>query len=257
MGRPKHHDPAFFIGSEIAAATGMAQRNLQMLRDKRIGPFAKQDQEGGLYSEDTVAEIAMIAGCAGAGYSLTLAAALTKAFLDDNRNHPAARWCFVDYFDRSFVFESSGWFHQYCKVARKAGSDMTERHDQDSVLMVADRQWVLRGTVGKPRLGMASQPGVDPYGPTPLGRMDDLKRGHDPHFTPFWEFVSGPPPKTEDEIGAHMEKYRLIEIDFQTAARSAVALATVNMSLSIRRTFARIVALRQAKGGPFWPEGAA
>jgi hypothetical protein len=35
MGRPKHTDPDLYISGEIAEATGMVQRNLQMLRDNK------------------------------------------------------------------------------------------------------------------------------------------------------------------------------------------------------------------------------
>lgn len=124
------------------------------------------------------------------------------------------------------------------------------------MLIVADREWVLRGTKGKPDLPMASAPGVDPYGPTPLGRMADLQRGREPRFTPYVDLLDGPPPATREDTDALRDRQRQIDVEFQAAYRGAVAVATFNLSLAIRRAFTSVIDIRKAKGGPLWPEGA-
>lgn len=235
----------------MADASGIAPRAIQFLRDNELGPFPTPDQATGLYEENTLAELAMISGCMGAGYPLRLSAALVTAFLSDNPNHPAARWCYLDHLKSSITYKGESWFHRHVILRQERANDLcdlTAAHDQDRVLVVADREFVLTGTKGKPRLSMLVGQGVDPLGPFALGRMRHLKRGEEPVFTPLLEEVNFALSDSPERTAA--------EIAYQGAARGAVALSTVNMSLSIRKAFQRVYELRLAKGGPLW-EGVA
>lgn len=236
-----------FTGGEVADATGLPKRTVQYLRDKRLGPFASRDQAGGLYGEDTLSELAMIAGCMGAGYSLTLAAALVAAFLQEDPNHPPARFCGLDWRDGTIRTQGTSWFHRYVILRQRTGDAMTEAHDQDRTLWVADRQFVLSGTRGTPKLDTLVGPGIDPKGPFALGMMAGLARGGEPTFTPWLEALGWPAPDSPEAVQA--------ERDYQAAMRTAVAVASVNLSLAIRRAFASVMEQRRDRCGPNWMDG--
>ena len=252
MARPKHIFPELFTGGELTTATGISLRNVQFLRDQSLGPFATRDQAGGLYQEDTLAELAMIAGCYGAGFPLSLSAALVAAFLLENPNHPAARFCRLDSFQPDVSRLGQLWFQRHVEfreLLKNPGSDLTSGHDQDATLVVADRQFVLSGTRGKPRLRSMEGPGVDPNGPFPLGRMVDFHRGKEPTFVeftdePFFRRVS----EAELEAGIVVAP-EVVEgqIRYQSTVWNALGVTTVNLSLSIRCAFDRVYELRKAK----------
>lgn len=248
MARPKRDRPEIFTGGEVAEATRLPKRTVQYLRDHRLGPFASRDQTGGLYGEDTLSELAMIAGCMGAGYSLTLAAALVAAFLQENTNHPPARFSGLDWWDGTISRQGTTWFHRYVILRQRTGDALTDSHDQDATLWIADRLHVLSGTRGVPRIDRLVSAGIDPKGPFALGKMAELKRGGDPTLTPWLEALGYPMPDGPEAVQE--------EIAYQAALRGAVGVASINLSLSIRRAFARVVELRQADGGPLWQEAA-
>lgn len=247
MARPKRDRPDRFTGGEVNDATGLPRRAVQQLRDFRLGPFAERDQAGGVYDEDTLAELAMIAGVMGAGYSLSLAPALVTAFLSEHPGHPAARFCGIDHMTRSPISrEGTSWLHRYVILRRRTGDRLAEAHDADNMLFVADRELVLSGTRGAPRLPRLVAPGIDPAGPFALGRMEGLHRGGEPTFTPWPQPLGWPDPAAPEAVAE--------EIRYQDALRGAVAVATVNLSLAIRRAFARVMDARLSDGGPLWPQ---
>lgn len=256
MARPKHNDPSLFTMAELSDATGISARNVQFLRDKRRGPFATKDQAGGLYGEDTLAELAMIAGCMGSGYPLSLSAELVTAFLDENPNHPAARFCMVDHFHPAIAVQGLSWFQRHVLLRQRRTNQplgLSASHDQDCTLVVADREFVLAGTKGKPRLPHMPEPGLDENGPLPLGRMHGLVRGGEPYFLSFFEEYVTFEADANGDIKPSTST-NAARVAFQQAAKDAVALVTVNLSLSIRRAFERVYELRKAKGGPLWAE---
>lgn len=251
MARPKHQMPSLFTGGELATATAISARNIQFLRDKRLGPFARIDQAGGMYGEDTLAELAMISGCMKAGYPLSLSASLVDAFLSENPNHTSARFCSVDKFDHTVSLSGESWFHRHTLL--RESHELTSPHDEDGTLIIADREYVLTHSKGKPKIPMLANDGVDPYGPQPLGRMLDLVRGADTRFFPFAEEFVG---WSKDSDGQQILSVATVqaEIAFQRAAKDAIALVTVNLSLAIRRAFDAVYVARKAKGGPLWAE---
>ena len=203
----------------------------------------------------------MIAGCFGAGFPLSLSAALVSAFLQENPNHPPARFCLIvdlaPY--RHGPTSGLGWFHLYV-MARinlsRGENSLTASLDADATLIVADRHFVLSGRKGRPRLGRMVGEGVDPHGPEALGKMFDLERGKSPEFVSLAEELGWPLPSEADLDAGKVFHPKLVaaEIEFQTAVKNAVGLVSVNLSLSIRRAFDRFYELRKANGGPLWSE---
>lgn len=252
MARPKHDNPDIFTAGELAEATGLSPRNLQFLRDNRLGPFAARDQTGGTYGEDTLAEVAMIAGSMEAGFGVMLSAALVTAFLAEGGAHSPARFCYIDHAPDIGTragwewLRGRTWFSRYWHLCSLLGEDLTNATNEDQTIYIADRKFVLAGTRGKPGLRRLVEDGIDADGPFALGKMEGLKRGSDPEFTPFWEGIGYPAPDSPELVAA--------EIEFQRAAQNSLALVAVNLSLSVRRAFAQVKASRQAKGGPFWEQ---
>ena len=247
MARPKHHHPQDFVASECVESTDISTRNFQLLRDTRQGPFDSQWDTSGLYNENILAEIALIGAATSAGFELGQSAAVVMAFLDCYPGQTAARLARLDSFNTKIPFDSPSWFHAY-QLLRENHPDAYrpgQAHDQDMVIIVADREFVLEGTLGVPRLPRVSDPGVDQNGPFPLGRMVDLEKGAKPYFVPI-----------NEEYPQTSEAFREAKMRFQRAARESVGQHRVNASLAIRRAFDCVYALRKAKGGPLWPPGA-
>lgn len=259
MARPKHDNPLMFTRSELIEASGLAQGNVKGLRDREIGPFAKRDQAGGTYGEDTLAELAMIGAVAGAGYQLVLGAALVNAFLDQHPNHPPALFCGIARFDKRIPFRGDSWFHRYVILRRdRAVQGLTETHDDDMLLLVADNTYVLWGARGGFRLGFAVPAPLDGRGPQPIGWLQDFKRGGEATLTTIPDRINPlfiPDPADPSELVEAPEAVAA-QTEIQDAARNASALVAVNLSLAIRRAFDRVYLMRKARGGPLWPEGA-
>jgi len=253
MARPKHHNPRLFTGGELAHATGLAPRNIHFLRDKDLIPQDSNDRPGGLYGEDTLANLAMISGCAQAGYSLTLGAQLIGAVRAENPNHPASRFCQLD--EIAPRDHNRTWFHQFANLRdSRPELALDVAQAQDSALYVADRTFVLTGRIGAPRLRTLVPEGADAGGPQPLGRMKDLVRGGDAQFESFAE-TQLTWDEGSDGLVWESAATGAATVAFQKAVQNALALVRVNLSLSIRRAFGRVHDLRHAKGGPMWKVG--
>lgn len=246
MARPKHSNPALFTGGEVAAATGLSPRNVQYLRDLRLGPFASGIFSDGLYDEDVLAELAMVAGMIGPVVGLTVGVALVGAFLSENPNHGAARFCLLDQRGLGRMPHENGWFRTYASLRSGSDADLTGAFDDDQSIFIADWSQVMSGAWHKPRLPMLVSAGVDPQGPFALGRVEGLGRGNE---TVFHSFVAEHgSEETLENVAA--------QIEAQRALRNATSLLSVNLSRAVRVAFARVYSLRLAKGGPLWAEGA-
>ena len=249
MARPKHHNPYDFVMSELVEATAFTARNIQLLRDGRRGPFedeaVKIKAAQGVYDEDTVAHMAMIAGVHGAGLSLYASASIVGMFLDEHSAHPPARFSFLD---GSYSFghgvQHGEWFHVACDLRSmpEAGYMRGEPNDGDGVIYVADRQYVLEGK-RNPRIRSTVPDGIDPKLPHPLCRIDDITKADTDVVFVTEEFEAGPD-----------EDFRRAYEVYHSALRRSVGLLTVNLSLAIRNAFDRIQDRREAKGGPHFRE---
>jgi hypothetical protein len=249
MARPKHDDPAKFVGSELEAATGFSKRNIQFLRDCNAGPFEGASDEVGKYSEDQVSFLAIIAGISSAGVPILQSAAIAYAFLQDKPNHPVGRFGHTDQFTfrhphRPMSGMPKSWFEAH-SIMRSGNSDyqVGQVCDTDLTILVADQTHVAEGVLVKARLKKLVPDGVNPDSPTPLGRLERGQKAAETRFIPIYdqiEFDGG-----AQEASAYLE--------YEHAVKTAIGLLRVNVSLAIRRAFDAIHELRAQKGGPFHP----
>lgn len=246
MARPKHNDPTLFVVSELEIATGFSKRNIQLLRDRALGPFhGTAGEYDGKYSEDVLAELAIIAAINSAGYPLLLSAPIASCFLEDKLNHPIGRFGWTDKFAKRHPHNTGGmsWFQAHCgmrfeDVEYRPGCVL----DEDSTILVADRTFVAQHSLEMPRLKFAVPKGVDGFGPMPLGRLEGMVRAKDTRFIPIYDEITF-------DGGENEAKHYLL---YQNAVKQALGLVRVNVSLAIRRAFDNIHDLRVKKGGPMF-----
>jgi hypothetical protein len=245
VARPKQNNPALFVMGELAKATGFSPRNVQLIRDKRKGPFESEEviqiaSNNGTYDENTAAHLAMIAGVHSAGLPLLLACDLVNAFLEDAPNHVAGRFCNLDGTEVGRSIRPGGdWFAAF--EALQDSDEMTLPNDSDAMIYVADRTYVLSGKK-KSRIRMAVPAGVDGSLPSPICRVDGLQKGKEFRVVPAY---------LECDLDDQASEIALFQ-SYHTAFENAVGLITVNLSLSIRLGFAAVAEMRRAKGGPFF-----
>lgn len=250
MARPKHDNPADFVVSEVMAAARFDRRTVQLIRDRRAGPFGDarvmERAKLGLYDENTVSELAMASGVHHAGFPLLQALAIVRAYRDEHPNHdPAVFSNLEELEDPRFSRSVSTWFHAAC-ITREArgGQDSGKPARGDGLLLIADRKYVLND-YHEPRLGRHLVPqGVDNTLPQPLCRIVSFNGNLAEVVSVPVDFPAGP----EHDFRGAYEVYH-------KAFLRAVGVTRVNISLAVRNAFDRIQDMRVAKGGPFFPTG--
>lgn len=251
MVRVRHDDPSRFLAADIAAGTGIEAENLKFLRRHQVGPFARRNQTGAFYHEDTVAELAMIAAMNGLHVPLRLAAAVVDAYCDCHTGTAPAHMGRLDDLDLTYRRGHRTWFRAYAR-AIGAGGALVDRlatgQAQDRLVLLLDTgdvaEWALDGWAARVLPALDE----DTSGPLPMGRITGLHRNGQPRFHPHAEALSHQPPEMQPAFEAHQRR-RL-----QSALRDSCATLTVNLSLAVRRAFAAIYAHRKATGGPLWSE---
>lgn len=258
MARPRRNNPALFTSGEIVAATGITVRNVQWLRDNKVGPFrlgsANVDPASGLYGENVLTEAAMMAGLYSGGLDLKLGGAITAAFLGNQNDHAPGRFSNLDAFLRDhslpqYPRQLTSWFqiHELIRQRHSADYEKGSVWDDDQVIIVADRRYVLEGALVMPRLPRLVLPGVNELGPFAVGEITGFAKGESPEFSPIEHMIDVAAEGTIAEA----------EIEYQIAAQKAVGKVIANVSLAIRLAFDRVFDLRCAKGGPFFDLGEA
>ncbi|MBL3564608.1 hypothetical protein JMM59_06250 [Rhodovulum sulfidophilum] len=250
MARPKHDNPADFIVSEVMAATGFDRRTVQLIRDRRAGPFGNvgvmERAKTGLYDESTVSELAMASGVHHAGFPLLQALAIVRAYLDENSNHGPAVFSNLDEFeDPRRSRETLSWFHAACKTREaRGGKDSGAPVSGDALLVIADRKYVLEDH-HQPRFGKPAVPkGVDDTLPLPLCRIVSFDGNQADVVSVPDDFPAGPDFDFREAYEVYHRAYL-----------RAVGLIRVNISLAIRNAFDRVQDMRIERGGPMFRTG--
>ncbi|TMV82434.1 hypothetical protein FGG78_24165 [Thioclava sp. BHET1] len=249
MARPKHYNPADFVVSEVMAATGFDRRTVQLIRDRRAGPFGDagvmERAKLGLYDENAVSELAMASGVHHAGFPLLQALAIVRAYLDENPNHDPAVFSNLSEFEdprRSRTVTT--WFHAACNTREaRGGQDSGKPARGDGLLLIADRKYVLESK-HEPRLRMFVPKGIDETLPMPLARIVSLDGNQADVVSVPVDFPAGPDHDFRDAYEVYHKAYL-----------RAVGVIRVNISLAVRNAFDRIQDIRFEKGGPFFPVG--
>lgn len=250
MGRPSHTDPATFTPSETVAATGMSLRNLQFLRDRKLGPFRRDDQKGTIYLESTFCHLVMTAALVQVSGSLTVAAFVADLMVDEVGGR-AERLANPFAMDRRERHSARGTFAVFLNVPPEGRDNLFAPMPGDTAVVIVDRERVMRQTI-KPTLDMAVGEGIDGKGPFAVGRLSGTGRGEEPIFTPVTDEVPHLDIQAPDGDTTWQDAVDAIERHYQAAARRAVATLTVNLSLAIRRAFGVVHTLRLQNGGPLW-----
>lgn len=246
MARPKHDNPALFVGSELESATGLSKRNIQLLRDRMLGPFEARDAGvDGKYTEDAMAELAIIAAINSAGFPLLLSVPISRCFLEDKERHAIGRLGWTDHLALKHPHNTDGmgWFEAHSRMR----SENTEYRsgcvlDDDALILVADKTYVAEGRLEKPRIRTAVPAGVDGFGPLPLGRLVGMEKSKNADFIPVYQ----------EHVFDGGENDAPLYLRYQRAVKEALGLVRVNASLAIRRAFDNVHDFRNQKGGPFF-----
>lgn len=192
-----------------------------------------------------MAELAIIAAIHSAGFPLLLSVPIARCFLEGKGHHPIGRFGWTDSLTNLHPHNTAGmgWFEAHSRMRLEnqeyqPGSVL----DADQTILVADRTYVAEGHLVKPRIKFAVPPGVDGFGPHPLGRLVGMERSKDATFIPIYE-------EHAFKGGADDAQLYLL---YQKAVKQALGLVRVNVSLAIRRAFDMVHDLRIQKGGPFF-----
>lgn len=260
MARPKHDNPLMYPAGELALGSGIAQRNVQFLRDNMLGPFTDGAPDNALYDEQTLAHLAIIGGFHQAGLELLPAAQVATAYMNDQVDTRAERlanlWGLERRSARIFekevspelysLFITGGltWLHHglmVCQTAYIPGKAIEE----DVMITVADRTFVMTGRHNS-RLGDLLPEGVPQDWLEPLCRIEGLARGGAPRA--ISAAVEYGVDEYDDATGGmdQTNSRRAFEA-YNTARENAVGLVTVNMSLAIRNAFDRVHDHRMSK----------
>ena len=241
MARPRYDNPEMFSAGEISAGTGLSLRNVQLLRDRGLGPQAVEQNEGrkgaNVYGLEAMMEFALINGFHLAGVPLLAAARLPDAVwstTSDGRLNYMARiermaegrgkdfWPHCMPEDGDFGF----WLHH--ELRTQPGSPYVPGKAQkwDLIVIIADKRHVLRDMLTPPKIGGAEAIGVF---------SDDWTDGEG--FVPEYERRTNMSPEAVNQ-------------EYRDAALNAVGLLRVNISLAIRQVLDRIHDARMERGGP-------
>ena len=134
-----------------------------------------------------MAELAIIAAIHSAGFPLLLSVPIAGCFLESRGHHAIGRFGWIDHFTDTHPHNTRmGWFEAQSRMRMEnQGYLPGEVLDADQTILVADRTYVAEGHLVKPRIGFAVPPGVDKYGPHPLGRLVGMERSKDATFIPI------------------------------------------------------------------------
>ncbi|MFN6976557.1 MAG: hypothetical protein ACK4OP_00395, partial [Gemmobacter sp.] len=201
-----------------------------MLRDNRFGPFARDVGRGPNYHEDVAAEVAMIGAAMWAGFTIAQASAIVRAALASLASGGAATFCDVRRFGGDHAQARGSYLAAFAALASTRLEDLRAPHDDDALILLADREWLL--TAHRSGLRTLAPRGADPDGPVPLGRLASETARSDLVFTPLVDELGG-------GFGGPAEAAAWIA--YQRAAREAATLTTLNLNLAARRAFAAIL----------------
>lgn len=252
MARPKHDNPELFTNGEIAHGAEVSVRNLQFLKDSGLSPEAEEAKGAALHDSAALMHFAMVAGLHKAGLPLIYAARicmpLRHEFNDFALGYMSglARQSFARNYpsfpDGDFYF----WFHDWL---RREGADSYvpgQAWDNDIVLLVADRRYVLKD-VHKPRLTGQMVFGDGHFieaGPDPFCEIDDASTPGTLTVTSLYE---------REEWGFRQCQLDLLA-EYRDALDNAVGVSRANLSLAIRNCLDRVHDLRMSKGGKLFPK---
>lgn len=237
-----------FSRSECVAATGITVRNFQLIKDEGWWPFCaerlERENSTGLYSESSLAELAVVGGFARAGVPLKIGCFVAREFFSQNGNHDPARFAMTDLFNPDWAWRNQvdGWFGNHLAAITALGNEYVagNSHADDGVLIIADKSLVLEWTRDPPRLPRKYQdfPDLDQYGPEALGWIENWGKGQTPEFVPVGDRIAFDSELIVAETQAA----------FQKGLRNAEGQIRVNFSLSIRNAFDGVIAGREQQG---------
>ncbi|MGR3546151.1 MAG: hypothetical protein ACU0CB_04110 [Roseovarius sp.] len=198
----------------------------------------------GLYDENTVSELAMASGVHHAGFPVLQALAIIRAYREENVDHQTAVFSNLHHFeDPRLNRDTQTWFHSACQTREaRGGKDSGSPAPGDSLLLIADRKYVLEGK-HEPRLRTLMPKGIDNTLPFPLARIVSLSGSQADVVSVPMEFPAGP----DGDFRTAYEVYH-------KAYQRAVAVICVNLSLAIRNAFDRVQDMRAERGGPLFAE---
>lgn len=260
MARPKRSDGDHrAVRSELVEAADITIRGFQYLRENGLWPFdeSRRKEEGtaGLYSDESVAEIALVHGFMVGGFSLRAAALAADWFaLDLGHSHDPLILSKSSHFGdwrRNPDFYKNGLATGLLSAPKTDAvyEKWDKPADGDIHLIVVDSKYLFRWTP-KPRLRnhldlVQKELGIREDTPEAFGWVEGLEGRADPKFTALSEVcVLERPFDRDGNVNNELTEYDFQVLAFQDALDSAISTTTINLSLTIRRVFYRIAEAR-------------